>query len=325
VTPVCGHKRLVVAGSWALCLLTIVLQWVESYPAFHVLLFFTGVSLGVYLPAILPIITETYESRQWGRVIGIHDSAASFSIFVVPLFITYGLHFLPWKRLILLFGAAALLLPFLFWKISIEPRQIRKTDQVGYRQLLRNRNLWILGFLWVCSASCCMGLYSILPLYLVKERGIAFDAANTMLGLSRAAGILVTISAGFLADRFGYQKVIRWCLLSTGLSTVAFSLVTGMPMILILLVFQAVVSVVYFPIGLAAVSDLFSVTERSMATGLVVSFGVVFGMGGTPFILGVIADHLNFQVGILGIGVLASLATLSVGFIKRTAQRGGGG
>lgn len=52
-----------------------------------------------------------------------------------------------------------------------------------------------------------------------------------------------------------------------------------------------------------------------MATGVIISIGMIFGAGFTPFLLGLIADHFNFQVGIFVLGVLTTLSSLSVRFL----------
>ncbi len=75
-------------------------------------------------------------------------------------------------------------------------------------------------------------------------------------------------------------------------------------------------SLAFFPVGLAAVSKLTSLSERAMALGLIISIGVIFGMGGSPFLIGVIADHSSFQIGILGLGILTAVSSLSVKFLK---------
>jgi fucose permease len=60
--------------------------------------------------------------------------------------------------------------------------------------------------------------------------------------------------------------------------------------------------------------------ERAMVTGVILAFGVIFGTGFTPFILGTIADHYNFQVGILGVGIVTTLSSLLVGLLKKTEE-----
>ncbi len=101
-------------------------------------------------------------------------------------------------------------------------------------------------------------------------------------------------------------------LLAAGLSTIGLSLSSNLALILITLILQATLSLAFFPTGLATVSKFTPLSERSMVTGAIVSIGVIFGMGFTPFVLGLIADHLSFQVGILGVGILTTLSSLGV-------------
>jgi hypothetical protein len=54
-----------------------------------------------------------------------------------------------------------------------------------------------------------------------------------------------------------------------------------------------------------------------MAIGVTVSIGVIFGMGGTPLILGLIADTSSFQVGILWLGILTTLSSFGVRLLGR--------
>jgi len=312
-----GYKKTVVSGFIGMGLIFLGLQWIESYIAFNILFFFLGVATGTYIPAILPIITETYESRHWGKVLGIHDSAASFSILSVPIFVALGLHFVSWRTLLLLLGAVSLLLPVYFWKVSVEPKTGMSQQKSRISDLLTRKTIWILGFLWIFASASGLGLYSILPLYLIRERGIDFDFANTLFGISRVGGVFVSIFIGFLVDRYGYRFMLMLCLITTGLSAIGLALSSTLPMIVATLVLQATVSVGFFPAGFAALSNLTPLSERSMAIGVALSIGMIFGNGGAPILLGFIADHFSFQVGIIWLGVLTTLSSLAVAFLRK--------
>jgi NNP family nitrate/nitrite transporter-like MFS transporter len=315
-----GYKRTVISGFIGIGLVFIGLQWAESYTAFHILFFFLGVATGTYLPSILPIITETYESKHWGKALGIHDSAASLSIFSIPILVSIGLYFLSWRILLLILGVGSLLLPIYFWKIAMEPKRERSQPKSLLLGLFKNKSIWIIGFIWIFAAGSCLGIYSILPLYLIKERGIDFHFANTLFGISRVAGTFVSILTGFLIDRYGYRTMLIFSLVTTGLSTIGLSLSSSLPMILTTLILQATLSLAFFPAGLAAVSNLTVLSERSMAIGVAVSIGVIFGMGGAPFALGLIADRYSFQVGITWLGILTTLSALAVGLLAKETQ-----
>jgi NNP family nitrate/nitrite transporter-like MFS transporter len=88
-------------------------------------------------------------------------------------------------------------------------------------------------------------------------------------------------------------------------------------MIVISLVLQATLSVGFFPAGFAALSNLTPLSERSMAIGVAISFGTIFGNGGAPVLLGFIADGFSFQIGIVWLGILTTLSSLAVRFLEK--------
>jgi len=311
-----GYKRVVVLGFVGMGLVLLCFQWAESYLVLHALFLSLGFAAGTYMPSIVSIITETYDHRHWGKAIGIHDSAASLSIFSAPILITLGLQLLPWRRLLLFLGLPCLVFPIFFWKVSREPMQDHSRQGVRYIDLFRRRGTWIMALLWMVSAASNLGGYSILPLYLIKERGMDFALANTLFGVSRVGGISVSILTGFLTDRYGYRRMLKWSILTTGLSTVLLALSSNLTQILISLILQATFSLAFFPAGLAAISKLTPFSERSAVLGMTLALGVVLGTGGAPFILGLVADRFSFQVGIFWLGVLTTLSALAVKFLK---------
>jgi MFS family permease len=315
-----GHKRLVVSGFVGIAAMVLLLQWANSYLDLHVVFFLAGIVLGTYLPAMIPIITEMYDYKHWGKAIGLHDSAASFTLFTTPLWVAFGLHFLTWRKLLLVLGIASLLLPIYFWKIAVEPKRQPAQAKGSYLDLFKTKAVWIMGLLWSVANGSCNGIFTILPLYLVKERGIEFGYANTLIGISRAGGIFATIIFGFLADRYGYRRVLRMCILSTGLGTIGIAVANNLSLLVGFLIFQAIVSLGFFPAALAASAKLTSTTERGMVTGIVISFGVIFGTGMTPFLIGTIADHSSFRLGILGMGLLTSFSTFLVSLMEDRRQ-----
>jgi len=315
-----GHKKTVVSGFVGIAAAVLLLQWAEDYLALHGICFLTGVALGTYLPSIIPIITETYDQRYWGRAIGLHDSAASFSLFITPVFVAFGLNFFSWRDLLLFLGAASLLLPFLFWKVAVEPMKPPSKERKKYADLFRKRTVWVLGYLWIVSSVACAGVFNILPLYLVKERGIDFEYANTLLGISRCGGIFATIVFGLLCDRYGRRRILMISILITGLATIPIPFVHHLPLLIILLTFQAMISLGFFPAAFAVLSSSTSPAERSMMTGVILGLSILFGTGLAPFLLGTIADHYNFQVGILAVGIVTTLSSLFVGLLKEREE-----
>ena len=311
-----GYKRTVAAGISGIGLTLIALQWVEHYFAYHILFLLVGLASGTYIPAIVSIITETYEYKQWGKAIGLHDSAASAAIFSAPILIAFGLQYLPWKGILLLLGIVCLILPLPFWRVSIEPRPKLSLRGSHYLNLFGRKPIWIMAVLCILASAANMGVYAMLPLYLINERGMEYAFANNLVGVSRIGGIAIQVFVGFFVDRYGYKRILFLGLLTTGLSTLSLSLAPSFSLLLISLFSQAALSLVFFPVALAAIAKLTSPEERSMGIGAIISSGVIFGMGGAPLLLGIIADHFSFQVGILGMGVLTALSSLLLRGLK---------
>ena len=314
--PTWGYKRTVAAGIAGIGLTLVALQWVEHYFAFHILFLLLGLGSGAYIPSIVSIITGTYDPKEWGKVIGFHDSAASAAIFSAPILIAFGLHFLSWKGILLLLGIACLILPLLFWKVSIEPQPTVSLRGSHYLTLFRRKPIWIMAVLCILSSAANMGVFSMLPLYLINERGMEYAFANNLVGISRVGGIVIQVFVGIFVDRYGYKRILFLGLLTTGLSTLSLSLVPSFSLLVITLFIQAALSLVFFPVALAAIAKLTSPEERPMGIGAIISSGVIFGMGGAPLLLGIIADLFSFQVGILGMGVLTTLSSFMVRGLK---------
>ncbi|MBM3301779.1 MAG: MFS transporter [Deltaproteobacteria bacterium] len=173
-----------------------------------------------------------------------------------------------------------------------------------------------MAILWGFAGASSLGLYNIIPLFLVTERGLGLETANRVFGLSRLGGLILTFMAGYLADRYGARRVLLLALLVTGAATIALALVKPFPLLVAALVAQATFCPVFFPVGLVAISKLTDFDERSLFTGITVAFGVIFGNGFTPFLLGVAADVWSFQVGILALGLLTSMSTVLLSQVR---------
>lgn len=154
-----------------------------------------------------------------------------------------------------------------------------------------------------------------LPLYLIKERGMDFGFANTLLGISRALGMIVPVATGIMTDRYGFRGILKWSIFATGVSTIGLALSSSISLILITLILQALLSLAFFPVAFMTISKLTPISGRSMTIGFIIAIGVIFGIGGAPLIIGLVADHLSFKVGILGLGVLTALSSQLVKFL----------
>jgi MFS family permease len=305
LSPRIGYKRSIVVGFTVSMMAVFCLRYATTYRSLAIASLFTGLGAGLYLPSAIPLVTTIFGRASWGKAIAFHDSAASFSILAIPILTAAALGFFHWRDLFLILSAACLISLVTFWLFSPNPVP-QEEKGARFSRILGRRDFWTMAILWIIGASNGLGLYNVIPLFIVREKGIYLEMANTIFGVSRVGSLFVVLIAGFLVDRFGVKKILFLVFLITGLSTIGVAAAQALPFLVAMLALQATVSSLFFPVALVAISKLTDFHERSIFTGTTVAIGVVVGVGLTPLILGAVADFWNFESGILVLGLKPS-------------------
>jgi len=309
LSPRIGYKRSIVLGFTILITAVFCLKYARSYPSFAVATLFVGLGAGIYLPSVMPLLTAIFARDNWGKAIAFHETAASFSILSIPLLTVVALRFFHWRVLFTILSMAAFVVIIFFCIFSPDPRP-KKEKRARLSRILIRKDFWIMAILWIFAASNSLGLYNLIPLFLVKEKGMSIEMANTIFGISRTGGFIIVILAGFLVDRYGAKKILFLLLLTTGLTTVGLALAQTVPHLVVMLILQATICSGFFPVAFVAISKITSFNERSIFTGTTIAIGVVMGLGLTPFVLGAVADIWNFQYGIFFLGVITAVSCI---------------
>jgi sugar phosphate permease len=131
------------------------------------------------------------------------------------------------------------------------------------------------------------------------------------LGISRLGAIGVTISCGFLIDRFDLRRIMFLVLLITGVLTVLMG-VASVRFVGTILFLQAFCGAAFFPACLVAIAKTFNREMRSLATGLILFLTAIPGNGLIPYLLGVSGDLYSFR---LGIAILGTFVAVSSGLV----------
>ncbi len=306
-----GYKRSVLFGLLLIIISFFTLRFADNYKLFAGILFFLGLGSGIYLPCAIPLITAIIDRDHWGKAISFHETAASFSILAIPFIVIFVMRFFHWRSLFILMSAACFIAAIFLVSFSPDPRP-GKEKQARFTHILRKKDFWIITVLWISCSMASLGIYNIIPLYLVKERGIQIETANTLFGISRIGGFIAMILMGFILDRFSIKKILLFTLLTTGLFTLGISVAHTFWLLVSILMVQATFSVVFFPVGIVAIARLTRLSERSVFTGILMGISGMIGPGLSPMILGAIADAWNFQAGILIVGIWVSISSLTI-------------
>jgi MFS transporter, NNP family, nitrate/nitrite transporter len=290
------------------------IPFVKVFSTLSICSFILGFSVGTYLPSALPLITEYFAEKHWGKSIAIHDSAASVSIFCIPFIVLFLLHFFAWRGVFIVMAVVFLMSAVAFFFASDELK-ITHSQKTIRGDLLRRRALWIMGTLWIFASGAYWGIYFTIPLFLTKELSLDIGYANTVLGISRLGGIVVAIMCGLLVDRFSLRKITFSMLLLTGLFTILVG-VASVRFMAICLSFQVIFVTGFFPMGLVSVAKMFDRETRGMATGFILIFSLLLGSGLIPYLLGLSGDLVGFRFGIVLLGIMVTASSPLLFYLK---------
>jgi MFS transporter, NNP family, nitrate/nitrite transporter len=309
-----GYKKSIVISLLFLSLVAFLIPLVHEFLLLYFFAFMLGISVGFYLPAVIPLITEYYSEKDWGKAIAIHDTGASCSIFATPFIALFLLRFFPWRGIFIVLACSYLVCSTIFWFVSTEVK-VTNPPKAVFISIIKIRSLWLMSVIWIFSAGANLGIYSIVPLYLTKELHMDIGYANTILGISRLGAVVVAIACGFLIDRFNLRRIMFLVMIITSVLTVLMGLVS-VRYIGIVLFLQAFFVTAFFPVGLVAMAKTFNREMRSLATGIIVAISIVFGGGIIPYLLGISGDMVSFRLGITILGIFVALSSTLIFHLK---------
>jgi NNP family nitrate/nitrite transporter-like MFS transporter len=160
-----------------------------------------------------------------------------------------------------------------------------------------------------------MGLYSMMTLYLVAERGIDRGLANTLVGLSRLPVLVVAPLSGWVSDRFGPKPTMTVALLFSGVTVILLGVLPDRWMILMLFL-QPMLMVCFFPAGFTVLSRIVPAGSRNLSVSLAMLISSLIGGGLIPFTLGVFGDAGAFGLAFVIVGIVILLNVVLISGLK---------
>jgi MFS transporter, NNP family, nitrate/nitrite transporter len=279
--------------------------------------FFLGFAAGLYLPSGITTLTDMVDPNHWGKAISIHEIAPNLGFVAAPLLVEMMLIYFSWRVIPSLIGLFTICIGFLFIfraKGGKFPGKSPSTDT--FRVLFAGRDFWIMVVLFGLAISSTLGIYIILPLYLVSEIGLPRNFANTLIAISLLFGLISALAGGWAADRFGPCRTIMIMLGLTGCSTILMGILNESTILVSLVFIQAVLATCYFPAGFALLSSIGPPGYQNVAISFAIPFAFLFGGGAVPFIIGMVGDAGSFSAGIIIIGGLITAGAVLPHFLK---------
>ena len=306
-----GHKKsiLLSVSCASLCLVTISLS--NSLYILYAGFLALGLATGIYLPSGIATITSLFEQRFWGRAFSVHELAPNLAFITAPVIASVFLDRSSWHHLMALLAGISLFTGIVFLKIDAGNYLGTAPNLSSCSLYLKKKEFWLMTILFGLGITSTLGVYNMLPLYLVSIHSMSKADANMLVSLSRVATLLTALAGGWLSDRYGTRVVMGWMLLFTGAITIALGMTEGL-MLEICVFLQPLLAVCFFPAAFAAISELSGPEDRNLLISMVVPFAFLAGGGIMPLIIGIFADHGLFAQGFVVTGLfLASGLFLS--------------
>ena len=274
-----------------------------------------GMAAGLYLPSGILTIIGLVRSGDLGKAIAIHELAPNLGFLIAPLLAEALLGWFSWRGVLVFIGIGSLIggAVFISWgkggNFYGEAPNLRMM-----RSLLVDPSVIILIVLFSLALGMSSGVYSMLPLYLVSERGMGRTWANTLLGLSRVATLGIVLLSGWMTDRLGVKKNLKVVFLTAGLFTCILGVAPGSWVIPIVFI-QGMLATSFFPVGFAALSRVGSPSSRNVALSLTLPVASLLG-GAIPLGIGFMGEMGSFSLGFTLLGGLILGGLILIRYLK---------
>jgi NNP family nitrate/nitrite transporter-like MFS transporter len=285
----------------------------------HAGLVLVGISAGLYLPSGIATLTGLVNKENWGKAMAIHELAPNIGFITAPLLSEAFLKLFSWRESLAMLGSLSILMGVLFFFFGQGGKDRGERPRLqSMHTIFGSPSFWIMTTLFTVSIGSSIGVYTMMPLFLVSERGMDRGWANILIGLSRTFGIVVLFISGLIIDRAGPKQAMTLFLTATGVFTLLLGLTHGSVTTPALVFFQAAATACLFPVGFTIISLVFPPHLRSGAVSLVMLIGFLLGGGAIPSGIGHWAEAFSFSSGfsLLGLFFLVMLI-----LFLRTAAR----
>jgi NNP family nitrate/nitrite transporter-like MFS transporter len=310
------HRRTILLSSIAVGGALMVVSISHNLWGIRFGLILLGMAAGLYLPSGIATVTELVQPQHWGKAIAIHELAPNLGFFLAPLLAEALLGLFSWRGVVMLTGIASVAAGAVFaflGKGGAFPGEAPNSRIL--KTIVGERSFWIMIALFGLGIGASFGVYTMMPLYLVAEKGMDRPWANTLVGLSRISTLGFSILSGWVTDRIGPKKTLWGVFMTTGIVTMLLGLVSGSWIILTVFL-QPMLATSFFPPGFAALSKIGSKKIKNVAVSLTMPVSFLLGGGVIVAGIGIMGEMGSFSLGISLFGGLLFLGGLLVRYLK---------
>ena len=292
------HRRTIIHSATVVGVALLIVSQINNLWGIRLGLLLLGMAAGIYMPSGIATLTSLINFRHWGKAIAIHELAPNMSFVAAPLLTEALLLWFSWRGVLVFLGVTSILAGLAFARFGKGGEFPGKTPSFrSSKMLFSEPAFWIMIILFSLGITGSLGIFAMLPLYLVTEYGMDRSWANTLIGLSRIPAVGMAFLAGWASDLLGPRRTLMAIFLLSGLTTVLLGVTSGYWTI-IMIFLQPIIAVCFFPPGLAALSSIGPPSTRNVTVSLTIPVAFTLGSGAIPTGIGIMADADSFSLAI---------------------------
>jgi NNP family nitrate/nitrite transporter-like MFS transporter len=297
------HLGALKCSAWLLGLAMLPLLLAGSFWQIALCMMLIGFAGAMHLPSAIATIMAEIQKSEWGKGMSLHQCAPPLAFFSAPLLAAWFLNYYSWRVILggwaMLSLTAALAYTFLGRGGEFPGRVIGLST---IRQVAAIPSFWIMVVLLGMGMAGNAGIFSMLPLFFVSERGFALADINTIIGFSQLSGLLAVLFAGIVIDKVGQRLFMAVSLGGAALLTILIGVLQG-PMLVVVLFLQPLLLTAFFPAAFGALARVAHPTLRSVSSSVGPPLSFILGAGGAPLAIGYLAENISFGIGIVATGI----------------------
>ncbi|MDI7259518.1 MAG: MFS transporter [Thermodesulfobacteriota bacterium] len=298
------HRRTIIFSSFAAGGALLWVSFSSNLWGIRLGLLIMGIAAGFYLPSGIATLTELVPPRHLGKAFAIHELAPNLGFILAPILTEFLLEWCLWQSVLTIIGMASLSVGLIFVLRGKGGNFPGEAPNLGIlKNILKEPSLWVMMVFFSLGVGSTVGVYLIIPLYLVAEKGMDQTWANTLLALSRISILATVFLAGWVIDRLGVKKALKAVFLTTGLVTAMLGIVSGSWIVLVIFL-QPILAASFFPAGFIALTKIRSPQIKNVAVSLTVPLGFFIGGGAITAGLGLLGEAGLFFLGFILFGGL---------------------
>ena len=238
---------------------------VSGYPLLLFVQIPFGAAGGLYHPLGTSILAESYDKKIRGRIMGYHGFGSSMGMILGPLGVGYFILNYDYKGALFFFAVLSVMVGVLFYGTV-------KESPMKPAGVLKRDTRWVI-IAFALRESVFWGVKAFLPLYAVAVYGFSLSSAAALLALLPVIGLPANLLGGYLGDRFDRLRTAKAAVTMTGVSLLAFYVITDA----LSFHFLVLVTALWIYMSLPLFDSL--VADTSPGKGYVEAYGVMYGLG----------------------------------------------